>query len=111
MEPPSHGAFQHRGSIRRRSFLHSGDIPMNKRMLVLLAASLATGCTTIGPGRTGVLWRAANGTQQQIYGEGKHMVAPWNEMFVYDLRTMSHDEALNVIASNGLEIKLDSTIR
>ncbi len=31
-------------------------------------------------------------------------------MSIYDLRTTSHDEALSVIASNGLGIKLDASV-
>jgi regulator of protease activity HflC (stomatin/prohibitin superfamily) len=75
------------------------------------AALLATACATVGPGRVGVLWKASGGTQPRTYGEGKHWVAPWNAMNVYDLRAMSHDEVLTVIAVNGLAIKLDATVR
>lgn len=81
------------------------------RRLILGVALASSGCATVGPGRVGILWRADGGTQQRTLGEGKHLIAPWNEMNVYDLRTMSNDEILNVIASNGLEIKLDATIR
>jgi regulator of protease activity HflC (stomatin/prohibitin superfamily) len=70
------------------------------------------GCgTVIGPGRVGVLWRASDGTQRESYGEGRHYIAPWNELYVYDLRSMSRDELLNVIAVNGLGIKLDASVR
>ena len=71
----------------------------------------ASACTTVGPGHVAVLWRASNGTQPQPYGEGKHFHAPWNSMSVYDLRSMSHDELLTVIAVNGLTLKLDATVR
>jgi regulator of protease activity HflC (stomatin/prohibitin superfamily) len=81
--------------------------------LRLLFAMLATaGCaTTIGPGRVGVLWRASGGTQNNVYSEGREYVAPWNQLYVYDVRSMSHDEVLNVIAVNGLSIKLDASVR
>ncbi len=71
----------------------------------------SAGCATVGPGRVGVLWRASGGTQTQIYGEGLYSVAPWNDLSVYDLRSMSHDEVLQVIAVNGLGIKLDASVR
>lgn len=32
-------------------------------------------------------------------------------MFVYDLKIMNHDELLNVIAANGLAIKLDASVQ
>ncbi len=76
-------------------------------------AILATigGCATVGPGQVGVLWRASGGTQAETYGEGVHAIAPWNDLSVYDLRSMSHDEVLDVIAVNGLGIKLDASVR
>lgn len=82
------------------------------RAASLAAALLSlTACASVGPGRVGVLWKASSGTQSTTYGEGRHWVAPWNSMDVYDLRAMSHDEVLNVIAVNGLAIKLDATVR
>lgn len=69
------------------------------------------GCATVGPGQVGVLWQASGGTQPQTYGEGVHAIAPWNDLSVYDLRSMSHDELLDVIAVNGLGIKLDASVR
>jgi prohibitin 2 len=80
--------------------------------LVLVALGTAGGCATaVGPGRVGVLWRASNGTQAPAYSEGLYYIAPWNDFYVYDLRSMSHDEVLDVIAVNGLGIKLDASVR
>ena len=45
------------------------------------------------------------------FGEGLHYIAPWNNLSVYDLRSMSHDEVLNIIAVNGLSLKLDASVR
>ncbi len=93
---------------------------MISQRLSLLAKSIcafgivgtSAGCaTTVGPGRVAVLWRAGNGTQSNTYGEGLYYIAPWNDLYVYDLRSMSHDEVLDVIAVNGLGIKLDASVR
>ena len=81
---------------------------MTARLCVVL---LATACTTIGPGRGGVLWHASSGTEGTVYGEGLHWVAPWNSMDVYDLRSMNRDEKLTVIAVNGLAMQLDASVR
>ncbi len=68
-------------------------------------------CATIEPGQVGVLWRAfGGGTQREAYGEGVQAVAPWNHMNVYDQRVMSRKEQLNVIAMNGLAVKLDTSV-
>jgi regulator of protease activity HflC (stomatin/prohibitin superfamily) len=87
-------------------------ISMGRIISAFLMMGAAGGCaTTVGPGRVAVLWRASNGTQSNTYGEGLHYIAPWNDLYVYDLRSMSHDEVLDVIAVNGLGIKLDASVR
>jgi regulator of protease activity HflC (stomatin/prohibitin superfamily) len=82
-----------------------------KRLIPLLSFLLLAGCATVEPGRIGVLWTTGGGTRPETYREGAYSVAAWNQMYIYDLRTMSHDEKLNVIASNGLGIKLDASVR
>jgi prohibitin 2 len=85
---------------------------LGRMALVLITLGTAAGCATaVGPGHVGVIWRATNGTQSPAYGEGLYYVAPWNDFYVYDLRSMSHDEVLDVIAVNGLGIKLDASVR
>jgi prohibitin 1 len=84
---------------------------MRAALLPTLLLAVSSGCATVGPGHIGVLWRASGGTQAKTYGEGLHPVAPLNEMYIYDLRSMSHDELLSVIAVNGLTIKLDASLR
>lgn len=78
---------------------------------VLASLLLATGCVTIGPGNVGVLWNIHTGTQPEIYKEGMHSLAAWNDMYIYDMRVMSQDEMLTIIASNGLTIHLDTSVR
>lgn len=81
------------------------------RLLLMSVALAPAGCATVGPGRVAVLWRASDGTQARTYGEGLYSVAPWNDFYVYDLRSMNRDEVLDVIAVNGLNIKLDASVR
>jgi len=81
---------------------------MSKTCCLLL---LSSACATVGPGHAGVLWRASGGTEARVYGEGLYTVAPWNQMDVYDLRSMNRDEKLTVIAVNGLAMQLDASVR
>ena len=81
------------------------------RLLPLASLLVSTGCASVAPGNIGVLWTTNSGTQRETYGEGLHVIAPWNHMSVYDLRIQSHDELLNVIAANGLAIQLDASLR
>jgi regulator of protease activity HflC (stomatin/prohibitin superfamily) len=86
---------------------------MISKTSALIAVTLLSlmGCATVGPGQVGLLWTVGSGLQQETYAEGLHSVAPWNRMEVYDLRTHSSDEVLNVISVNGLAINLEATVR
>ena len=81
------------------------------RFAPVFALLLLSSCVTVGPGSAGVLWKASGGTQPNSYGEGQYTVWFANHMYVYDVRVMSNDETLNVIAANGLSINLAATVR
>lgn len=81
--------------------------------VVILIIFIAKSTVTIGSGEAGVLYRTFNDgvvTDQPPLGEGFHLVAPWNRVFVYEVRQQSLDEKMQVLSSNGLEIKLDASI-
>ncbi len=65
--------------------------------------------TTIDAGHAGVLFKTFGGgiDTENTYGEGFHFLAPWNEMIVYETRQQEIAEDMNVLSSNGLEIKAD----
>ncbi len=86
---------------------------MRTRGIPLLVGLLvfSTGCVRIGPGAAGLLWKWFGGTQQDVYGEGVHIVAPWNRMYVYDVRTQDRKEDLHILTSNGLSVALEASIR
>jgi regulator of protease activity HflC (stomatin/prohibitin superfamily) len=64
---------------------------------------------TIDAGHAGVLFRTFSGgiDTTKTYTEGFHFLAPWNEMVVYETRQQEIAEDMNVLSSNGLEIKVD----
>jgi len=63
-------------------------------------------------GQAGVMFKQFSGgvDKETIYGEGFHFIAPWNEMVAYDVTQQEIAEVLNVLSSNGLEIKVDVSI-
>jgi regulator of protease activity HflC (stomatin/prohibitin superfamily) len=79
--------------------------------LLIVLASSAIGCARIDSGRAGVLWKWFGGTQPEVYGEGVHIVAPWNRMLVYDIRTQDRKEDLHILTNNGLSVALEASIR
>ncbi|TXF89959.1 prohibitin family protein [Neolewinella aurantiaca] len=68
---------------------------------------------TIEAGERGVLFRTFGDglDKSNIYQPGFHMVAPWNTMYVYDVREAQLEEEMEVLSSNGLNIKVDVTAR
>ncbi|PHS53021.1 MAG: peptidase [Lutibacter sp.] len=67
---------------------------------------------TIDAGEAGVLWKRFDGgvvTDQPAMGEGFHMVAPWNNVIIYEVRQQELFEKMKVLSSNGLDIILETT--
>ena len=79
---------------------------------VVLIIILIKASVTIGSGQVGVLYRTFDEgvvTEEPPMGEGFHVVAPWNKVFIYEVRQQELSEQMQVLSSNGLEIKLDAT--
>src|SRR5579862_8026973 len=75
-----------------------------------IVATSLTGCASIPTGRTGIEWKATSGTVQRPLKEGFHLVSPFSKVYQVDLREQEHDESLDVLANNGLDIRLTSSI-
>ncbi len=67
----------------------------------------------IDAGERGVIFRPyTSGLDRvNIYGEGFHVVAPWNRMYVYNVREQQREETMDVLDKSGLNINMDVTVR
>jgi regulator of protease activity HflC (stomatin/prohibitin superfamily) len=72
--------------------------------------SAACSFATVGPGQVGVVW-TPNGTRPDVLPEGNWNIGYFDRTTVYDARSQERDERLEVLASNGLRIVLDASIR
>lgn len=80
--------------------------------IVLLIIFISKSTITIGSGEAGVLYKTFGGgvvTDEPPLSEGFHLVAPWNRVFVYEVRQQSLEETMTVLSSNGLEIRIDAS--
>jgi regulator of protease activity HflC (stomatin/prohibitin superfamily) len=80
--------------------------------VVILIIIVAKSSVTIKAGHAGVLYETfGNGvvTDEPPLGEGFHIIAPWNKVFIYEVRQQELSEKMQVLSSNGLEIKLDAS--
>ncbi|NNK40951.1 MAG: prohibitin family protein, partial [Winogradskyella sp.] len=80
--------------------------------IVVLIIIIAKSAVTIGSGEAGVLYKTFGGgvvTEEPPLGEGFHIVAPWNKVYIYEVRQQELFEKMKVLSSNGLEIQIDAS--
>ncbi len=77
--------------------------------IAVLGATLGA-CTTVPTGRAGIEWTPTEGTVNKTLGEGFHVVSPFAQVYDVDLREQEQEESLDVLANNGLDIKLTSSV-
>ncbi len=81
-------------------------------IFILLAILISKSAVTIDSGQAGVLYKTFGGgvvTDEAPMGEGFHIVAPWNRIYIYEVRQQEVLEKMNVLSSNGLDIKLEAS--
>ena len=80
---------------------------------VFLLLSVGKFWVTIQPGERGVIFRKfSTGLDKgNIYTPGFTIIAPWNEMFIYEVKEQKEEESMDVLDKNGLSIRLDVTVR
>jgi len=79
---------------------------------IVVIVIISKSAITIGSGEAGVLYKTFdNGvvTDKPPLGEGFHLVAPWNSVHIYEVRQQEVFEKMDVLSSNGLDIKLDAS--
>ncbi len=81
--------------------------------LVLLIVLYQTSTVTIRSGEAGVLYKQfGQGTvTDTYYSEGFHFIAPWNDMFIYNVRNQEQRELMEALSKNGLTIQMEMSIR
>jgi regulator of protease activity HflC (stomatin/prohibitin superfamily) len=106
---------------------HLPGIALGLMIVLLLAVVLFPQMVkTVPSGHVGVLWKRfsgpgiycwcilARGTvlrPEEIREEGLHIIWPWDELFIYDLRLQSHTETYNAISRDGVSLTASINIR
>ena len=80
-------------------------------LIVILISS--SSFITIKPGERGVIFRKFTSglDRENIFQPGFHVIAPWNEMYVYNVKEQNSEEGMDVLDKNGLSINMDVSIR
>lgn len=81
-------------------------------LAVLAVIFFSKSTVTIGPGEGGVLFETLGDgiNTEKTYGEGFHLILPWNNMIVRKVRQQSISDEMNVLSVNGLEVKVSGTV-
>jgi regulator of protease activity HflC (stomatin/prohibitin superfamily) len=95
---------------------NNGQLQLPKTIIPLIFLGiiaiifLSKSTVNIDAGESGVLWKRFDGgvvVDQPPLGEGFHIVAPWNNVVVYEVRQQELFEKMKVLSSNGLDIILE----
>ncbi|MFT4697502.1 MAG: prohibitin 1 [Flavobacteriaceae bacterium] len=81
-------------------------------VFIIAIILIAKSAITIDSGEAGVLFKTFGDgvvTDEPPMGEGFHIVAPWNKVFIYEVRQQELFEKMKVLSSNGLEIQIDAS--
>lgn len=81
-------------------------------LILVFIIILFRSAVTIDSGHAGVIYRKFGGgvDTETTYGEGFHIIAPWNTMIEYEVRQQQVLEKMTVLSNNGLDIVLEATI-
>jgi len=81
--------------------------------VIVLVFSASSMFLTIQSGEKGVIFRRFSGGLDTVktFGQGFHLIAPWNVMYVYDVRLQEMAERMDVMSNNGLSILVDVSLR
>lgn len=82
-------------------------------LAIIVIIIISKSAVNISSGQAGVLFmRFSEGvvTDKPPMGEGFHIVAPWNDVFIYEVRQQALEETMKVLSSNGLDIRIEATV-
>jgi len=68
---------------------------------------------SIHPGELGVLWRWLGGGTQidTVYREGVHVLLPFNQMYIYNVRKQQFSDTIDALTVDGLTVKVRYSVR
>jgi regulator of protease activity HflC (stomatin/prohibitin superfamily) len=85
----------------------------NKHLLLLLTLFMTTAAcgSTVQPGQRGLLWYPmGEGLSTQPLKDGFYWRAPWNDVYVYDVKWQSYTEKVDALTGDDLQVELKSAI-
>jgi regulator of protease activity HflC (stomatin/prohibitin superfamily) len=67
---------------------------------------------SIDSGQQGIRWSRFNGTELgEIYGEGLHIIWPWDKIYIYNTRLQNQIDTMQILTAEGLTIDVEFSYR
>ena len=81
--------------------------------LILVLVMIFKSVNTIEPGERGAVnYKMSGGLDtNKVYSEGMVLIAPWNDLIVYNVRQQKTDIEISVLDEKGLTVKIAVTIK
>lgn len=106
-------------SPEKSSFIkkHAVTIIISVLLIILIILVIIPKvAVTINAGEKGVLFKRLSITKQgvqldKVYDDGLYFVLPWNIMTPYNIRLQQKEVTMNILALQGMKIKLVTSIR
>jgi len=92
---------------------HWASVTICTLLLVFVLAYLSPNIfVSVYPGQAMILYNrfSPDPDPTTVYGEGFHIVAPWNVAYKYDIRFQQMTVPIVAVARNGLEISVDCSV-
>ncbi len=82
-------------------------------VIVVIIAFSSMLFVTLQPGEKAIIFRKFGSglDKDNVMSAGFHIVAPWNEIYVYDVKEQKVDESMDVLDKSGLSIHVDVSVR
>ena len=68
---------------------------------------------TVQPGERAIIFRKFTSglDKENIYQPGFHFIAPWNNVFIYEVKEQKVEESMDILDKNGLSMNIEITVR
>ena len=65
------------------------------------------------PGNRAIIFRQFSGglDKENVFVPGFHIVAPWNDFIIYNVKEQQQEETMDVLDKNGLSLNIDVSVR
>jgi regulator of protease activity HflC (stomatin/prohibitin superfamily) len=92
---------------------HTMGITMTLLILTFFVALFWTRIfISIDSGTQGIRWSRISGTRlDEHYGEGLHIIWPWDKMYIYSTRIQTRGDTMQILTSEGLSINVEFIYR